>query len=43
MIKNLERVIDCCLDHSDELYVSVSKRFGIYDTTIGGRMKSYKK
>lgn len=31
-----------CLDHPDESYVSISKRFVLHDKTIGGWMKSYK-
>ena len=38
-----EGVIQYCLDHPDESYVSISKRFGVHDTTIGGWMKSYRK
>ena len=38
-----EGVIQYCLDHPDESYVSISKRFGVHDTTIGGWMKDYKK
>ena len=36
-------MIQYCLDHPDESYVSISKRFGVHDTTIGGWMKSYRK
>ena len=36
-------MIQYCLDHPDESYVSISKRFGVHDTTIGGWMKDYKK
>ena len=38
-----EGVIQYCLDYTDESYVSISKRFGVHDTTIGGWMKDYKK
>lgn len=31
------------LIHQDEFYVSVSKKFGVHDTTINGWMKDYKK
>ena len=30
-----EGVIQYVLDHPDESYVSISKRFGVHDTTIG--------
>ena len=36
-------MIQYCLDYTDESYVSISKRFGVHDTTIGGWMKDYKK
>lgn len=31
-----EGVIQYCLDHPDKSYISISKRFGVHDTTIGG-------
>ena len=31
-----EGVIQYCLEHPDESYVSISKRFGVHDTTISG-------
>lgn len=38
-----EGVIQYCLDHPDESYVSIGKKFDIHDTTVGGWMKNYKK
>lgn len=36
-------VIQYVLDHPDESYVSVGKRFGVHDTTVGGWIKDFKK
>lgn len=38
-----EGVIQYVLDHPDESYVSVGKRFGVHDTTVGGWIKDFKK
>lgn len=38
-----EGVIKYVLDHPDESYVSVGKRFGVHDTTVGGWIKDFKK
>ena len=37
-----ESIIQYVLDHPDETYVSVGKRFDVHSTTIGGWMKEYK-
>ena len=37
-----ESIIQYVLDHPDETYVSVGKRFDVHSTTIGGCMKEYK-
>ena len=37
-----ESIIQYVLDHLDETYVSVGKRFDVHSTTIGGQMKEYK-
>ena len=38
-----EGVIQYVLDHPDESYVSVGKRFGVHDTTVGGWIIDFKK
>ena len=38
-----EGVIRYCLDHPDQSFVNISKRFGVHDTTISGWMKDYRK
>lgn len=38
-----EGVIQYVLDYPDESYVSVGKRFGVHDTTVGGWIKDFKK
>ena len=34
-----ESIIQYVLDHPDETYVNVGKRFDVHSTTIGGWMK----
>ena len=38
-----EGVIQYVLDHPAESYVSVGKRFGVHDATVGGWIKDFKK
>ena len=37
-----EGVIQYCLKHPDESYVSIGEKFNIHATTVGGWVKSYK-
>ena len=37
-----EGVIQYCLDHPDESFVSIGEKFSIHSTTVGSWMKSYK-